>query len=90
MRYEQKAELQDSNKARMYEERYKKWRKKKTNEMFEEKKKQIKNSPNHYETHSRKYVEKMVRDFINDNQIMAHYGKDKQGIFEVRFEVKDE
>ena len=38
MRYEQKAELQDSNKARMYEERYKKWRKKKTNEMFEEKK----------------------------------------------------
>ena len=74
MRYEQKAELQDSNKARMYEE----------------KKKQIKNSPNHYETHSRKYVEKMVCDFINDNQIIAHYGKDKQGIFEVRFEVKDE
>ena len=74
MRYEQKAELQDSNKARMYEERYKKWRKKKTND----------------ETHSRKYVEKMVCNFINDNQIMAHYGKDKQGIFEVRFEVKDE
>jgi len=74
MRYEQKAALQDGNKARMYEE----------------KKKQIKNSPNHYETHSRKYVEKMVCDFINDNQIMAHYGKDKQGIFEVRFEVKDE
>ena len=71
---ELKAHLQDSNKARMYEE----------------KKKQIKNSPNHYETHSRKYVEKMVCDFINDNQIMAHYGKDKQGIFEVRFEVKDE
>ena len=38
MNYEQKAELQDSNKARMYEERYKKWRKKKTNEMYEEKK----------------------------------------------------
>ena len=74
MRYEQKTALQDSNKARMYEE----------------KKKQIKNSPDHYETHSRKYVEKMVCDFINDNQIMAHYGKDKQGIFEVRFEVKDE
>ena len=71
---ELKAHLQDSNKARMYEE----------------KKKQIKNSPNHYETHSRKYVEKMVCDFINDNQIMAHYGKDTQGIFEVRFEVKDE
>ena len=73
MRYEEKAHLQDSNKARMYED-----------------KKQIKNSPDHYETHSRKYVEKMVCDFINDNQIMAHYGKDKQGIFEVRFEVKDE
>jgi len=43
MRYEQKAELQDSNKARMYEERYKKWRKKKTNEMLEEKKKQLVN-----------------------------------------------
>ena len=39
MRYEQKAALQDGNKARMYEERYKKWRKKKTNEMYEEKKK---------------------------------------------------
>mgnify|MGYP003628382099 FL=1 len=38
MNYEQKAELQDSNKARMYEERYKKWRKKKTIEMYEEKK----------------------------------------------------
>ena len=38
---ELKAHLQDSNKARIYEERYKKWRKKKTNEMYEEKKKQI-------------------------------------------------
>ena len=53
-------------------------------------KKQIKNNPNHYETHDREYVEKMVCDFVNDNQIMAHYGKDEQGIFEVRFEVKDE
>ena len=44
MNYEQKAELQDSNKARMYEE----------------KKKQIKNSPNHYEVFSRNYVEKLV------------------------------
>ena len=42
MRYEEKAALQDGNKARMYEERYKKWRKKKTIEMFEEKKKQDK------------------------------------------------
>ena len=52
-------------------------------------KKQIQNSPNHYETHSRKYVEKMVCDFINKNQILAHYGKDDQGIFEVRFAVKE-
>jgi len=42
MRYEEKAALQDSNKARMYEERYKKWRKEKTKEMYEEKKKQDK------------------------------------------------
>ena len=89
MRYEQKAAIQDNNKARIYAEK-----KNKHNvliaKMYEAKKKQIKNSPDHYETHSRKYVEKMVCDFINDNQIMAHYGKDKQGIFEVRFEVKDE
>jgi len=38
MRYEEKAALQDGNKARIYEERYKKWRKKKTKEMYEEKK----------------------------------------------------
>ena len=73
MRYEQKAELQDSNKARMYEE----------------KKKQIKNSPNHYEVFSRNYVEKLVCDFVNKNQIVAHYGKDDDGIFEVRFKVKE-
>ena len=51
--------------------------------------KQIQNSPDYYETHSRKYVEKMVCDFINKNQILAHYGKDDQGIFEVRFSVKE-
>ena len=78
MRYEQKAELQDSNKARIYEAR-----------MYEEKKKQIKNSPNHYEVFSRNYVEKLVCDFINKNQIVAHYGKDDDGIFEVRFKVKE-
>ena len=49
----------------------------------------IKNSPNHYETHSRSYVEKLVEDFINKNQIMAYYGKDNTGIFEVRFSVKE-
>ena len=42
MRYEEKAALQDSNKARIYEERYKKWRKKKTNEMSSEKLKKVK------------------------------------------------
>ncbi len=53
------------------------------------KNKQIKNSPNHYEIHSRKYVEEMVIDFVNKNQIVAHFGKDDQGIFEVRFAVKE-
>ena len=50
----------------------------------------IKNSPNHYETHTRPYVEKLVEDFINKNQIMAYYGKDDTGIFEVRFSVKEQ
>ena len=53
------------------------------------KKKQIKNSPNHYETHKREYTEKLVCDFINKNQIVAHYGKDSEGIFEVKFLVKE-
>ena len=70
---ELKAHLQDSNKQKMYEV----------------KKKQIKNSPNHYETHTRPYVEKLVEDFINKNQIMAYYGKDDTGVFEVRFSVKE-
>lgn len=51
--------------------------------------KQIKNSPNHYETHSREYIEKLICDFINEKQIKAYYGKDDDGIFEVRFAVKE-
>tara|TARA_R110002050_G_scaffold283258_1_gene431576 strand:+ start:424 stop:597 length:174 start_codon:yes stop_codon:yes gene_type:complete len=51
--------------------------------------KQIKNSPNHYETHSRDYVEKLVIDFINKNQILAHYGKDSEGIFQVNYMVEE-
>ena len=31
----------------------------------------------------------MVIDFVNKNQIVAHFGKDDQGIFEVRFAVKE-
>ena len=50
---------------------------------------QIQNSPNHYETHSREYIEKLICDFINDKQIKAYYGKDDDGIFEVRFAVKE-
>ena len=50
---------------------------------------QIKNSPNHYETHSRDYVEKLVIDFINKNQILAHYGKDSEGIFQVNYMVEE-
>ena len=52
-------------------------------------KKQIRNSPNHYEVFSRNYVEKLVCDFVNKNQIVAHYGKDDDGVFEVRFSVKE-
>ena len=29
-------------------------------------------------------------DFINKNQIMAYYGKDDTGVFEVRFSVKEQ
>ena len=32
----------------------------------------------------------ILLDFINKNQIMAYYGKDDTGIFEVRFSVKEE
>ena len=31
----------------------------------------------------------MIIDFVNKNQIVAYFGKDKQGIFEVRFAVKE-
>lgn len=53
------------------------------------KKKQKKKSRDNYKIHSRKYVEKMVIDFVNKNQIVAYFGKDVQGIFEVRFRVKE-
>jgi hypothetical protein len=51
--------------------------------------KQIKNSPNHYHEHTREYTEKLVIDFINKNQILATYGKDSEGIFQVNFLVKE-
>lgn len=52
--------------------------------------KQIKNSPNHYEIFSRRHVEQLVKDFINKNQIVAFYGKDSEGVFEVKFAVNEE
>jgi len=52
--------------------------------------KQIKNSPNHYEVLSRNFVEQLVKDFINRNQIVAYEGKHNKGVFEVRFSVKEE
>tara|TARA_R100000234_G_C4867300_1_gene121777 strand:+ start:153 stop:332 length:180 start_codon:yes stop_codon:yes gene_type:complete len=52
-------------------------------------KKQIRNSPYQYQVFSRNYVEKLVCDFINKNQIVAYYGKDDDGIFEVRFKVRE-
>lgn len=52
--------------------------------------KQIKNSPNHYEVLSRNFVEQLVKDFINRNQIVAYEGKHNKGVFEVHFSVKEE
>ena len=48
--------------------------------------KQIKNSPNHYEVLSRNFVEQLVKDFINRNQIVAYEGKHNKGVFEVHFQ----
>ena len=51
--------------------------------------KEIRNSCNHYEVHSRKYLEQMVVDFINEKQIVAHRGDDEEGSFTVKFAVKE-
>ena len=52
--------------------------------------KQIKNSPNHYEVLSRNFVEQLVKDFINRNQIVAYEGKHNKRVFEVHFSVREE
>ena len=39
---------------------------------------------------SRSEVESLVSNFVEKNKIYAMYGKDTEGIFEVKFVVKEE
>ena len=45
---------------------------------------------NEYKIYSRSKVEKLVTDFIEEHKIYAEYGIDDQGVFEVRFIVKED
>ena len=57
----------------------------------------MKNEPNQigtdntdYKIYSRSKVEKLVTDFIVEHKIYAIYGKDSEGLFEVKFLVEEE
>ena len=43
-----------------------------------------------YKIYPRSKVEKLVTDFIVEHKIYAEYGTDDQGVFEVRFIVKED
>jgi hypothetical protein len=43
-----------------------------------------------YKIKPRSEVEKLVLDFVVKNKIYATYGKDTEGIFEVKFIVEEE
>jgi len=43
-----------------------------------------------YKVKPRSKVEKLVVDFVEKNKIYATYGKDTEGIFEVKFIVEEE
>ena len=43
-----------------------------------------------YKIYPRSTVEKLVTDFIEKHKIYAQYGKDFEGLFEVKFLVKEE
>ena len=43
-----------------------------------------------YKIYPRSKVEKLVIDFIEEHKIYAQYGKDLEGLFEVKFLVKEE
>ena len=45
---------------------------------------------NKYKIYSRSKVEKLVTDFIEEHKIYAQYGKDQEGLFEVKFLVEEE
>ena len=42
-----------------------------------------------YKIYSRSKVEKLVTDFIEEHKIYAIYGKDSEGLFEVKFLVEE-
>ena len=44
---------------------------------------------NEYKIYPRSKVEKLVTDFIEEHKIYAQYGKDSEGIFEVKFLVEE-
>ena len=43
-----------------------------------------------YKIYPRSKVEKLVTDFIEEHKIYAQYGKDLEGLFEVKFLVEEE
>ena len=43
-----------------------------------------------YKIYSRSKVEKLVTDFIKEHKIYAQYGKDSEGLFEVKFLVEED
>ena len=45
---------------------------------------------NEYKIYPRTKVENLVLDFIEEHKIYAEYGIDDQGVFEVRFIVKED
>ena len=45
---------------------------------------------NEYKIYPRSKVEKLVTDFIEEHKIYAQYGKDQEGLFEVKFLVEEE
>ena len=45
---------------------------------------------NNYKIYPRSKVEKLVTDFIVEHKIYAIYGKDSEGLFEVKFLVEED
>ena len=45
---------------------------------------------NEYKIYPRSKVEKLVTDFIEEHKIYAIYGKDEEGLFEVKFLVEED